>query len=251
MRRITLFALCWLAVLVVFARYALSATLQVAPVMLNLNASQRAAALYLTNTGSEPIHAQIRVYQWSQPQGKDVLTLTDDIVSSPAATALKPGQQQLVRIVVLNPTAQPQEQSFRLLVDELPGGHQVGADHNGVHFLLRYSIPLFIASGQAESKDVAAQLTCTRQDASISCQNRGTAHVRLSHVEALNAQGQVAETLPGLAGYVLPGQRFVLPFKQLQRQPTPSLRAYLNEHTQASLLNVHSAAVATVDDAPR
>ncbi|HGH5979545.1 TPA: molecular chaperone [Kluyvera georgiana] len=133
----------------------------------------------------------------------------------------------------------------------VPGGHQAGVDRNGVHFLLRYSIPLFIASGQAESKDVAAQLTCTRQDASISCQNRGTAHVRLSHVEALNAQGQVAETLPGLAGYVLPGQRFVLPFKQLQRHPTSSLRAYLNEHTQASLLNVHSAAVATVDDAPR
>ncbi len=91
MRRITLFALCWLAVIVVFARYAISATLQVAPVMLNLNATQRATALYLTNTGSEPIHAQIRVYDWSQSQGKDVLTLTDDIVSSPAVTALKPG----------------------------------------------------------------------------------------------------------------------------------------------------------------
>ncbi|HCR3983037.1 TPA: molecular chaperone [Kluyvera ascorbata] len=251
MRRITLFALCWLAVIVVFARYAISATLQVAPVMLNLNATQRATALYLTNTGSEPIHAQIRVYDWSQSQGKDVLTLTDDIVSSPAVTALKPGQQQLVRIVVLNPMVHPQEQSFRLLVDELPGGHQAGTEQNGVHFLLRYSIPLFIASEQTESKAEDTQLTCTRQDASISCQNKGTVHIRLSHVEAIDAQRQVAETLSGLAGYVLPGQRFVLPFKQLHRHPPTSLRAYLNEHTQASLLNVHSAAVASVDDPSR
>lgn len=251
MRRITLFALCWLVVMLVFVRFAMSATLQVAPVMLNLTDSQRAAALYLTNTGSQPIHAQIRVYDWSQSQGKDVLTLTDDIVSSPAVTALKPGQQQLVRIVVLNPTSHPHEQSFRLLVDELPGGHQGGTEQNGVHFLLRYSIPLFIASGQAKSHDEATQLTCTLQDARIGCHNRGTAHVRLSNVEALNAQGQVTETLSGLAGYVLPGQRFVLPFKQLHRHSPSSLRAYLNEHTQASLLNLHPAAMATVNDAPR
>lgn len=251
MRRTALFALCWLAVVLLFARCAMGATLQVAPVMLNLSTAQRAGALYLTNTGSQPIHAQIRVYHWTQAQGKDVLTLTDDVVSSPAVTSLLPGQQQLVRIVVLNPSERPQEQSFRLLVDELPGGHQTGTEQNGVHFLLRYSIPLFIAAGQPGSKNEADQLICSQQNADIWCKNRGTTHIRLSNVQALNERGQVAENLSGLAGYVLAGQQFKLPFKRGNRTLLSSLRAYLNEHTQASLLNLHPAAVATGNEAPR
>ena len=251
MRRFSLFALFWLAILSLFTHYAHCATLQVAPVMLNLTASQRAGALYLTNTGDQAIHAQIRVYDWTQSSGKDVLTLTNEIVSSPAVTSLAPGQRQLVRIVVLNPVAHPQEQSFRLLVDELPRDHLNALSQNGVHFLLRYSIPLFIAPLEPTKVDETAQLSCQQENQDVWCQNTGNSHIRMSNVQAIADNGQVIDTLSGLAGYVLPGKQFALPFKRSHRDSLSSLRAYLNEHTQASQLSVHPAAVVNRNAAPR
>ncbi|MES0266179.1 fimbrial biogenesis chaperone [Citrobacter sedlakii] len=251
MRWLFLLTLFCLAILGLLSRYAESATLQVAPVTLNLNPHQRAAALYLTNTGDTPIHAQVRIYDWTQDDGKDVLTLTDDIVSSPAVASLEPGQQQLVRIVVLNPGLHAHEQSFRLQIDELPGLSAAGASHTGVHFLLRYSIPLFIAAEHNAALDDISQLACAQQETDIWCQNCGTSHIRLSNVQALANDGRPIETLPGLAGYVLAGQRFMLPFKRDHRRLLSALRAYLNENTEASLLKVHPAAVATAHDTPR
>lgn len=240
-----------LAMLGGLSRYAESATLQVAPVTLNLSTNQRAAALYLTNTGTRAIHAQVRIYDWSQQAGRDVLTLTDKIVSSPAVASLEPGQQQLVRIVVLNPGLNPLEQSFRLQIDELPGLPSASGNHTGVHFLLRYSIPLFIAAEQRVAQNDAAQLACAQQGTDVWCHNHGNAHIRLSNVQALTRDGRPVETLSGLAGYVLPGQRFRLPFKRPHRLLLRALRANLNEHTEASLLTIHPAAMATAHDAPR
>ena len=91
MRRYLSCFILWLMMLALLSRYALAATLQVAPVTLDLQSDQRAAAIYLTNSGKAAIHAQIRVYEWTQKNGKDVLVATGEVVSSPAMTSLAPG----------------------------------------------------------------------------------------------------------------------------------------------------------------
>ena len=103
MRRFLPCFILWFMMLALLSRYAMAATLQVAPVTLDLQSGQSASAVYLTNSGKAAIHAQIRVYEWTQQNGKDVLTATDEVVSSPAMTSLAPGQQQLVRIIVMQP----------------------------------------------------------------------------------------------------------------------------------------------------
>lgn len=120
MRRYLPCFILWLMMLALLSRYALAATLQVAPVTLDLQSDQRAAAVYLTNSGKAAINAQIRVYEWTQKNGKDVLVSTGEVVTSPAMTSLAPGQQQLVRIIVMQPGIRAQEQSYRLVIDELP-----------------------------------------------------------------------------------------------------------------------------------
>lgn len=242
MRRPYLLPLLWLLALLLLSRYTLGATLQVAPVTLDLESNQRATALYLTNSGDTPIHAQIRVYDWTQANGKDVLTPTDEIVSSPAMTALAPGQQQLIRIIVLQPGARQQEQSYRLVIDELPSHNAQTHERNAVHFLLRYSIPVFIAGTQRDASS-DGDLNCEQltTPGAIQCYNAGEQHVRLSNVQALTADGQVAETVKGLAGYVLPGQKYVLPLGQHARRTLSSLRVYLNENRHASQISLHPA----------
>lgn len=87
MRRPFLLIVLWLLTLMLLSPYALAATLQVAPVTLDLDNDQRATAVYLTNSGNTPIHAQIRVYDWTQENGQDRLTQTDAVVSSPASSS--------------------------------------------------------------------------------------------------------------------------------------------------------------------
>ena len=239
MRRPFLLVALWLLTLMLLSPYALAATLQVAPVTLDLDNDQRATAVYLTNSGNTPIHAQIRVYDWTQENGLDRLTQTDAVVSSPAMTSLAPGQQQLVRIIVLQPGARAQEQSYRLVIDELPAGAPDASHHNAVHFMLRYSIPVFIAGTQAPgSNDSALRCEVASSGATIQCHNTSDHHIRLSNVQALAADGQVVETLKGLAGYVLPGQMYVLTLKKTPRHPLSALRAWLNENHQPSKIDL-------------
>lgn len=240
----------WLLALFLLSHYAQAATLQVAPVTLEMTTSQRAAAIYVTNTGDAPIHAQIRVYDWTQNEGHDVLTLTDDVVSSPAMTALAPGQQQLIRVIVLKPSDHRQERSYRLVIDELPGAPVDPGSRTGVHFLLRYSIPVFIAGDATASGDESQWIACTQaDDKQVWCHNHGVSHIRLSNLQALANDNQPAESVRGLAGYVLPGQQFILPLKRTGHYRLHALRAQLNEDTHASQLTLsHSADLATADD---
>ena len=137
--------------------------------------------------------------------GKDVLVATGEVVSSPAMTSLAPGQQQLVRIIVMQPGIRAQEQSYRLVIDELPDATSRAANPTAVHFLLRYSIPVFIAGNQSAPVSHDA-LSCEQSEipATLRCFNAGNRHIRLSHLEALTADGQVVGSIKGPAGYVLP-----------------------------------------------
>lgn len=242
MRRSYLLTALWLLALLLLSRYTQAATLQVAPVTLDLDHNQRAAAVFLTNSGDTPIHAQIRVYDWTQANGKDHLTPTDEVVSSPAMTALAPGQQQLVRIIVLQPGVRQQEQSYRLVIDELPSPASHTAGRNAVHFLLRYSIPVFIAGAQQPDSH-ESDLRCEQlgSPAAIRCYNAGEHHIRLSNLQTLTAEGQVVNTLKGLAGYVLPGQHYVFTLRQNTRRTLSALRVFLNENRHASQLSLHPA----------
>ena len=61
-----------------------AASLQISPVILNLDGAERAASMTLRNEGAEPIYGQVRVYAWSQTTTEDVLQETTDLAASPA-----------------------------------------------------------------------------------------------------------------------------------------------------------------------
>ena len=57
--------------------------LQVAPVSLTLVSTQNADGLWLSNTGTGMLHAQVRVYRWTQVDGAEQLTPSQELVISP------------------------------------------------------------------------------------------------------------------------------------------------------------------------
>lgn len=203
-------------VLLLLAPCAYAVGLQVAPILLEFGAPEATQALRLSNSSDSPLRAQVRVMAWTQSGGEEQLQPTRDLVASPPIMELVPGQEQLVRIVRLQPGAPQREQAYRLLVDELPP--EAGGGKAGVQFLLRHSIPVFVlppgARPATERRGKAADLSAleTRFSAAgdgvlFSVRNKGAQRVRLSQLTFESADGRATPLVPGLLGYVLAGQQ--------------------------------------------
>jgi fimbrial chaperone protein len=188
--------------------------LQVAPVTLSLQPSQSADGLWLSNTGDNVIHAQVRVYHWTQNADGDQLAPSQGLVISPPMLQLAAGQPQLVRVIRLGaPPNGPGavEDAFRVAVDELPVDMH---GKKGLQFVLHYTVPVFVEPAGPAASPPMLHWDLQRDGDRVVLQvgNTGGSHAQLASLSFINGAGQRSEITPGLLGYVLPGatMRWVL-----------------------------------------
>jgi fimbrial chaperone protein len=189
--------------------------------MVRLAANENADGLWLTNTGEAPLHAQVRVYHWSQAGGEEKLDASRGLLISPPMLNLEPGARQLVRVIRTSAPPAEIEDSYRVIVDELPVDEPAAKDapapgHRGaLQFVLRYSIPVFLAP--KTSAPIAPKLSSSvRREGDVSMlevSNSGSEHAQLGNLVLVDAQGKRSELSSGLLGYVLPGQTMRWPLK--------------------------------------
>ena len=189
--------------------------LQVAPIGLELTPSSQAQGLWLTNTGDRELRAQVRVFHWTQADGKEDLAASQGLVASPPMLELASGARQLVRIIRTGGTSNgSNEDAFRVLVDELP--QATPAQSSGLQYVLRYSIPVFVAGAPMADADVAAALLWSLErdaaGAMLVVRNTGTRHAQISDFE-LHGGADALQSGAGLFGYVLPGATMRWPIK--------------------------------------
>ncbi|GAA0808437.1 MULTISPECIES: fimbrial biogenesis chaperone [Cupriavidus] len=178
------------------------AALQISPIRIDMPTAPGAGALILRNQGDTPIHAQVRVFRWTQSGLDDVLEPTDTVVASPPIVRIAPGEEQLVRVVHPHTAASAAETSYRLLIDELP---QSGPPAAGVRVQLRYSVPVFV--GTPQGIPPALQFTL-RQDSAqwrLEARNGGNRHAQISDVTLVAQSGAKLAVTRGLLGYALAG----------------------------------------------
>jgi fimbrial chaperone protein len=178
---------------------ACAASLQVAPVLLDVASPGAATTVTLRNTGTSPISTQVRVFRWVQDGGKERLDPTDDVVASPPAAELRPGQDYVLRVVRLAKAPVGGEEAYRLLIDELPEPAQSGRN---VNFVVRHVIPLFFDAPASTPHQAAWRVTQKGRVLSLTATNEGDRRIRLSAVKI----GDGAKTVsfgPGLVGYAL------------------------------------------------
>jgi fimbrial chaperone protein len=220
-----------LALLLAFSARSGAASLQVAPTSVVLHAGQKAEAVWLSNTdAAEPVRAQVRLFKWTQPDGTEHLDPTQAMVVSPPMIELAPGARQLVRVVLAGSPSGGAEDSYRIIVDEVPGQHDGG--QQGLQFLLRYSIPVFVlpADGQPVAPALQSRLELHDGKATLVVSNGGRAHAQLADLTWVDASGTRHPMLAGLVGYVLPGStmRWDLPAPADQFGAGGSFKARIN-----------------------
>src|SRR5918993_1358762 len=148
---------------------ATAAMLSVSPVTLEIAAPRTNAKLNLENRGEEPVTVQIRVFRWAIKNGKESLTPTSSVVASPPMATLKPHGKYTVRIVRVANEPVTAEESYRLLVDQLP--KPVNQPGSAVSFLIRQSIPVFFTTAELQKPSL---VWSARIEKSNSCSPPGT-----------------------------------------------------------------------------
>ncbi|HVI56923.1 MAG TPA: molecular chaperone [Luteibacter sp.] len=228
---------CALAAAVSLAPLASASGLQVSPIGLSLASTAQADALWLTNTGSEPVHAQVRVFRWSQADGKDVLEPSRDLVVSPPMVTIAPGDRQMVRVIRQVPAPARTEASYRVIVDELPID---AGDRPGLTFVLRYSVPVFLAPAGDPAVKAALQASWEHSPDGpiLRVGNAGNGHAQIADLVWRGANGQHTILLGGLLGYALPGSTMSWHLPQGATHAGGSIKARINGETSESTLVV-------------
>ena len=199
-----------LASLLLSSGVAIASGLQVAPISLSLQARESASGLTLSNTGDNVVHAQVRVYQWSQDDTGDKLSASRGLLASPPMIELKPGEKQLIRII--RAKAPPQgagavEDTYRILVNELPIKSAI--QESGIQFALTYSLPVFVqpvgVTKTSPKLQWSTHLQPDGKEVKLRVSNSGNGHAQLAGLSFVDTAGNSTVMNPGLLGYVLPG----------------------------------------------
>src|SRR3954462_5266310 len=180
---------------------AAAGSVQVEPVLVDITAPGAASTVTLRNEGTTPIDAQIRVFRWSIVNGKEQLDPTDDVVASPPSVTLTPKGQYITRIVRTSKQPVVGEESYRLLIDQLP---DLSQQRNGaVNLMVRYSIPVFFGAPNKKNPTVAWSIATSGDKVTLTARNDGERRLRISAFSLRDASGKSVSFGSGLAGYAL------------------------------------------------
>lgn len=200
-------------------------SLQISPVLIDLAGAAAAAKIAVSNAGDKPIHAQIRVFKWSQKDGKDVVEPTQDVVASPPIATIEANSEQIVRIVRLDRSPLSREASYRLLIDQIPD--RSAPTRSAVTFAMRYSVPVFFAPAHQAAPKLTWSLAHRNGVATLTATNSGSRRVRIAELGISRESGATVAARKGLLGYVLGGSTasWEFPGVNLPRGTTVSITA--------------------------
>lgn len=111
----------------------------ISPTSINVALGNQVATLTVKSEGHGTSFGQVRVMRWLRDGGAGTLQPTRDVVASPPAMQMAPGQELTIRLVRTTTTPIVGEECYRVLVDQVPGASQEG---QAVMFTIRHSVPL-------------------------------------------------------------------------------------------------------------
>jgi len=177
-----------------------AAALRIAPILVDV-AKGATSTIELHNLERQQATVQVRIFRWSQANGKDQLLETRDVVASPPFVKLKPGRRNKIRIVRLTKRPLSGEESYRLLIDQVPERRRASALKVGI--ALRYSVPVFFGSNPQERPRLSWSVRQRGGKTYVTATNSGQRRARLTGLSLSSQAGKSLSVKKSLVGYVL------------------------------------------------
>ena len=213
-----------LIVLVVCAApSARAGSLSVAPTRVELDANKATGAIKLSNTGTGTTLVQVEAFAWKHSSTVEGLSHTDDLLAVPAVFDLGPGDSQIIRVAARSTPKGELEQSYRLLITEVPRPGQV--QEGGVIFAMRFNVPVFLTPIGAVARPEWSIETAS-QSFGLNITNKGTAHLRIGRLQVKSEDGNLHDVTGPI--YVQPGQTNLIPLPIILRGESLTLEADTN-----------------------
>jgi fimbrial chaperone protein len=167
-----------------WAAPAAAGSLQVNPVLVEIDADHRTGSVTVRNVEAVPVTIHAYPLAWQQAEGEDRYEDSAALIVSPPVFTVAPGATQVVRVGLRNPAASGH--SYRLIIEEVPEA----MPGTGIRVALRLNLPLY-----ANVRPAAA--TALRWAASrlpdgnwvLEAVNSGTGYVRVDPEAAAGATG--------------------------------------------------------------
>jgi len=218
-------------ILLVLLASSLSASLfagpfSVTPVRIYMTPKDKAVAVTIINEGDKELVMQADLYTWKQkPDGEDDLQLTEDLLLSPPIIKLAGKSRQVVRLARLHPAQQDQQQTYRMIVREIPEAIP-SKDKLQLQIAIAFSMPVFITPPTAKYKLDCAVSRAAADTVKASCENSGTAYVQPID---FTLEGQNNETLAvrSTGAYILPTIKRSFDIKSESNKAIPAGKAKL------------------------
>lgn len=186
-----------------FVASAWAGPFSVNPVRIYMTPKDKAVAVTIINEGDEELVMQADIYTWKQkPDGEDDLALSEDLLLSPPIIKLAGKSRQVVRLARLHPLQQAQQQTYRMILREIPEA-KPNKGNLQLQIAIAFSLPVFITPPKAQYKlDCTAERTAA-DSVKATCENTGNAYAQLLDLALTSPDGgKLAERDKG--GYILP-----------------------------------------------
>lgn len=170
---------------------------------------ERVVAVSISNEGETEVALQADLYTWSQSDdGTDLLQPTEDLILAPPIIRLTSKARQVVRLALLKPADLERQQTYRLIVREVPELTQPKDQTLQVPITLALSMPVFITPPNAKRRVECEALRPDAQALSVRCANQGNAYAQIRGVIFRRDDKELARFEGG--AYILPGARKVV-----------------------------------------
>lgn len=157
-------------------RLGLGSSFEVSPIRVTFLPNESSTLMTVRNDGDQKLRLQINVMAWDQGKdGEMALKPTNDIIFYPTLLTVDPGAQRNLRVGTKG-SAVAKEQSYRILVEELPSNVKIQG--SGVRIVTKMSIPIFIKPAKAEVKNLIERIALRGADVSFDVKNQGNVHIQ-------------------------------------------------------------------------
>jgi len=184
-----------------------AASLVIRPTRIIVTQAEPTVAISIQNTGNTEAVIQLQMMSWSQPNGEDVYTPTDDleIMACPPLFTVQAGESQIVRVgLEAFERDWSTEGAFRLFIQEIPPAPVEG--ENAVQVAVRIGVPVFLPPQNAVQPTLDWHIENRDADGLwMTVNNTGTLHALVSGLQLTGAGNDAFVFETATHQYVLPG----------------------------------------------
>lgn len=161
-----------------------------------LPAGERVASLKVTNSDATPVSIRVQVLAWSQVDGEDRYTPTENALVSPPIFTVPAGGKQIVRVGIKDPRPAT---AYRVIAEEIPLQKPPGGQ---VQVLLRLNMPLYLLADRGKAEVAWRAWSAGDGSLMIEGRNNGNLHQQVTEIDLDQGGGQAV--LSKQMGSILP-----------------------------------------------